>query len=363
MKCTDKFQRLACIDFLRGLDMFFLVGAGDVLRHFFGAFHSETFRSVLYQLDHHWTGFTAWDIIMPLFLFTSGLSMPFSFEKFLASGHTRKQLYGKIFKRFLILFVLGWIAQGRLLDLNINTFHIYCNTLHSIAFGYLITAVIVLNINKLKSQIIVAMSLVVTYGLLLHFAGGGDFSKEGNFAMRIDKLLLGRFIDGTHQYTWVLSSLGFGATVLSGYFAGYALKQGFTVNKTLKTLIVTGVALIASGLLLSLQSPIIKPIWSPSMILLSSGICYLLLAFCFLITDVGRFNGWWVTGLKIFGMNSIVAYMIHTTIRLRGISEYLLHGFEQFTGAFFPAIVSLGEFALLFFILWHLYKQKIFIKV
>jgi len=363
MTQNGKFQRLACIDVLRGFDMFFLVGAGDILRNFFGAFHSDALNPVLYQLDHHWTGFTAWDIIMPLFLFTSGLSMPFSFSKYLGTGHTKAQLYGKIIKRFVILFVLGWIAQGNLLDLNINTFHIYCNTLHSIAFGYLITSLIVLNISKLKPQLVIAASLVVVYWLLLHFAGGGDFSKEGNFAMRVDKLLLGRFIDGTHQYTWTLSSLGFGATVIAGYFAGHILKQGFSAGKTLKALSIIGISLVAGGLLLSLQSPMIKPIWSPSMILLSGGICYLLLALSYLITDKWQFNGWWVTGLRIFGLNSIVAYMFHSAIPLRGIARTLLHGFEQFTGDFYPTVVVTGEFALLFLILWHLYRQKIFIKV
>ncbi|MDR2765192.1 MAG: DUF5009 domain-containing protein, partial [Tannerella sp.] len=67
MASTNVTERLAAIDVLRGFDMFFLVGAGDVLRRFFRAFHSEATNGVLYQLDHvEWTGFTAWDIIMPL---------------------------------------------------------------------------------------------------------------------------------------------------------------------------------------------------------------------------------------------------------------------------------------------------------
>ncbi|MDR2147786.1 MAG: DUF5009 domain-containing protein, partial [Tannerella sp.] len=213
MKDTAQIEqsRLKSIDVLRGFDMFFLVGAGDILRNFFGAFHSESLQPVLNQLEHNWLGFTAWDIIMPLFLFTSGLSMPFSFEKYL-SNHTKKQLYIKVLKRFFLLFLLGWIAQGNLLDLDINTFHVYCNTLHAIAFGYLITSIIVLNIRKLKIQIAVSALLVLVYWALLGFApvpgyGSGNFTPEGNFAMYIDKLVLGRFIDGTY-YTWVLSSLG-----------------------------------------------------------------------------------------------------------------------------------------------------------
>ena len=368
MNQNNKYERLAAIDVLRGFDMFFLVGAGDILRRFFRAFDTESLKPVMYQLDHaQWIGFTAWDIIMPLFLFTSGLSMSFSFEKYIGQGHTVKQLHLKVFRRFALLFLLGWIAQGRLLDLNIETFHIYCNTLHAIAFGYLITSLIVLNMPKLGKQIIAACSLLVAYWLFLMFApvpgvGRGALTPEGNFAIYLDRLVLGRFDDGTH-YTWVLTSLGFAVTVISGYFAGIILKKDVGHNHKLKLLSVIGVSLIAGGLLLDLQMPIIKKIWSCSMILHSSGICYLLLALSYLLTDKLKLTGWWVTGFRVFGLNSITAYMLYTTFGLDRISRTLLHGFEQYTGAFYPFVISLGAFAILWFIIHHMYKYKIFLKV
>ena len=368
MKPADKFERLAAIDVLRGFDMLFLVGAGDILRNFFRAFDSELLSPVMYQLSHaQWTGFTMWDIIMPLFLFTSGLSMPFSFDKFIQQGHNRAQLYVKVLKRFGILFVLGWIAQGNLLDLNPDTFHIYCNTLHAIAFGYLITSFIVINIHKLKIQIFMAALLVLVYWLLLMFVpvpgyGSGILTPEGNFALFIDHTVLDRFDDGT-QYTWLITSLGFAATVISGYFAGVILKKNTGHDKKLKLILITGVILVSAGLLWSLQMPMIKKIWSCSMILFSSGICYLLLALSYLLTDKMKITGWWVTGLRVLGLNSIAAYMLFTTFGLGRISRNLLHGFEQYTDAFYPFIVSLGEFAILWLILYHLYRHKIFLKV
>ncbi|MDR1860484.1 MAG: DUF5009 domain-containing protein [Bacteroidales bacterium] len=357
--------RLASIDVLRGFDMFFLVGAGEVLRDFFAGFKSEALTPVLEQLDHHWGGFTAWDIIMPLFLFTAGLSIPFSFSKFMAqkagTGRANALLWRKIIKRFCILFVLGWIAQGNLLAFDLSKFHIYCNTLHSIAFGYLITAIIVLNIKNIKGQLIAGGALVAVYWACLTF--GGDFSQDGNLAIRIDRAVLGRFDDGTN-YTWLLSSLGFSATVISGYFAGYILKRGMEAVRTLKWLTVTGCALIGAGLLWTLQTPMIKHIWSPSMILFSSGICFLLLALSFLLTDKLHLKGRWVTGLRIFGMNSIAAYMLHQVFHnFKGDARQLLYGLSQFTGDFYPAVVSLGGFALLFGILAFMYRHEIFIKV
>jgi len=348
--------------------MFFLVGAGDILRRLFRAIDSDALQPALYQLSHaKWVGFTSWDVIMPLFLFTSGLSMPFSFDKFIRQGHTKAQLYGKILKRFCLLFLLGWIVQGRLLDLNLDTFHVYCNTLHSIAFGYLVTSLIILNIGKLSMQLVAGASLIAVYWLLMSFVpvpgfGSGVFTPEGNLAIYIDHAVFGRFDDGT-QYTWLISSLGFGATVFSGYYAGRILKQPLEQNQKLKLLTLIGAGLIIGGLLWSLQMPIIKKIWSCSMILFSSGICFLLLALSYLITDKWKVDSWWTRGFRMLGLNAIAAYMLYNVFSLDRVSRNLLHGLEQYVGDFFPFFVSLGQFSILFFIIWHMYKYKIFLKV
>ena len=362
------YERLSCIDVLRGFDMFFLVGAGDVLRHLFNAFNSDILQPVQYQLSHaDWIGFTAWDIIMPLFLFTSGLSMPFSFDKFIRQGRTKAQLYGKILKRFCLLFLLGWIVQGNLLDLSLNTFHVYCNTLHAIAFGYLITSLIILNIRKTSMQLTAGASLVVVYGLLMTFVpvpgfGSGVFTPEGNWAIHIDRVVFGRFDDGT-QYTWLLTGLGFGATVFSGYYAGRILQKPLKQSQKLKLLIFIGIGLIAGGLLWSLQMPVIKKIWSCSMILFSSGICYLLLALSYLITDQWKIDSWWTRGFRMLGLNAIAAYLLYNVFSLDSVATYWMHGLKPYVGAYFPFVVSLCQFGILFFIIRHLYKHKIFLKV
>jgi len=365
---TAKFERLASIDVLRGFDMFFLVGAGDIFRRLFMAIDSDVLQPVHNQLVHvDWIGFTAWDIIMPLFLFTAGLSMPFSFDKFIKQGHTKTQLYTKVLKRFLLLFLLGWIVQGRLLDLSLDSFHVYCNTLHAIAFGYLITALIILNIGKLSMQLIAGASLVAIYWLLMTFVptpsfGSGVFTPEGNLAIYIDHAVFGRFDDGT-QYTWLLTSLGFGATVFSGYYAGQILKKPLEQNQKLKLLSFIGAGLIIGGLLWSIQMPIIKKIWSCSMILFSSGICFLLLALSYLITDKWKIDSWWTRGLRMLGLNAIAAYMLYNVFSLDKMAKYLVQGLEQYMGDYFPFCVSLCQFSILFFIIWHMYKHKIFLKV
>ena len=362
-------NRLACIDILRGFDMFFLVGAGEVLRRLIRGFDSPALEPLYRQFQHvNWEGFVAWDLIMPLFLFTSGLSMPFSFGKLLASGYTKAKIYAKVLKRFCILFFLGWIAGGNLLDLKPDTFLIYSNTLQSIAFGYLITALIVLNCKKVSVQLSIGVSLVVVYWALLAFApvpgvGRGVITPDGNFAMYIDRLVFGSLMNPKSQYTWMLSSLAFGATVFSGYYAGLMLKEKIANRKKLIRLVLVGIVLIVAGLLLDLHQPIVKKIWSSAMVLFSSGICFLLLALSFLITDMMKIDSWWTRGLRIYGLNAITAYMIHQCLQLRSIAQYLMHGFEQYTGTFYPMIVALCQFGILFFILNHMYKHKIFLKI
>lgn len=362
-------ERLASIDVLRGFDMFFLVGAGDILRRLIRGIDSDALAPVYHQLTHvQWEGFTAWDIIMPLFLFTSGLSMPFSFGKLFRQGYTKAKIYGKVLKRFCLLFLLGWIVQGHLLDLDPDTFQIYCNTLHSIAFGYLITSLIVLNINKESLQLAIGASLVVVYWALMTFVpvpgvGSGVLTPDGNLAMYIDRAVFGKFMNPDTQYTWLLTSLAFGATVFSGYYAGLMLKRQIEPNRKLMQLTLVGVGLVVAGLLWSLQMPIIKKIWSSSMVLFSSGICFLLLALSYLFTDKMKIDSWWTRGLRIFGLNAIASYMLYSVFSLDKMATYWVHGLEQYTGAFFPFFVSLCQFGILYFIIRHMYKYKIFLKV
>ena len=362
-------ERLASIDVLRGFDMLFLVGAGDILRRLIKGFDSAALDPIYYQLTHvDWVGFTAWDIIMPLFLFTSGLSMPFSFGKLFKLGYTKGKIYAKVLKRFCLLFLLGWLVQGHLLDLSIDKFQIYCNTLHSIAFGYLITALIMMNIRKISLQLVVGVSLVVVYWLLLTFVpvpgyGRGVFTPDGNLAMYIDRAVFGRFMSPTTQYTWLLTSLAFGATVFSGYYAGLMLKEKETPNRKLIRLTLVGIGLIVIGQLWSIQMPIIKKIWSPSMVMHSSGICFLLLALAYLLTDKLKIESWWTMMFRVLGMNAITAYMLNSIFGLNRTSALLLRGLEQYTGDFFPMFVSLGQFGILYFIIHHMYKHKIFLKV
>lgn len=107
---------MASLDILRGFDLFLLVFFQPVLVEFGQQINASWLNAVLYQFDHEiWNGFRFWDLIMPLFLFMTGVSMPFSFEKYIVTKGNKSVLYKRIFRRVVLLFILGGIVQGNFL--------------------------------------------------------------------------------------------------------------------------------------------------------------------------------------------------------------------------------------------------------
>ena len=80
----NKNKRLLSLDVLRGLDLMLLVGLQPLLRAFLIELDCEQLNStILYHLDHaEWEGLRIWDLVMPLFLFMSGVTMPYSLPKY-----------------------------------------------------------------------------------------------------------------------------------------------------------------------------------------------------------------------------------------------------------------------------------------
>lgn len=180
--------RLASLDILRGFDLFLLLFFQPVFYRLGKVLGWEWLDPILHQFEHEaWVGFRFWDLIMPLFLFMAGASMPFSFAKFKADPD-KKRIYKKVIRRFVILFLLGMVVQGNLLGLDPSHIYFYVNTLQAIATGYLIAAIIILNCS-IKTQFIATVSLLVIYTLPMMFCG--DYTLEGNFAYKVDTLLMG----------------------------------------------------------------------------------------------------------------------------------------------------------------------------
>lgn len=350
-------ERLESLDILRGADMFLLLFIGPILRAVCKAVPGGV-AWLSTQLNHvSWEGFVLWDIIMPLFLFMSGITIPFSMAKYREGLRPDGKFYLKLLRRLFLLFFLGWIVQGNLLQWDWKTFHPFANTLQAIAVGYVITALLFVHF-KPKWQIVAAVLLFAAYWIAFACTGMNTNPQE-NVAMVVDKAVLGCHRDGVewaadgvswrfmkrYQYTWVLSSLNFAVTVLMGCFAGQLLRNSKS-KPGFRALFLAGIGigLVVIGLLLNPVFPIIKKIWSSTMTLYSGGICFLLVALTYYIVDVLK----WRKGLawlKIYGMNAITAYCIGEMLSYDTLPQ------------------AIGNALLVFFLLLIMYRKKLFIKI
>ena len=373
-------RRLESLDALRGMDLLFLVAISDLVEELAEVIDTPWMSSVMECFTHKkWEGFSPWDLVMPLFMFMAGVAIPFALSKYKEHlGGSSKQLYLRLGKRVLLLWLFGMMVQGNLLALDPHRIYLFTNTLQAIAVGYFFSAIIYLH-TSWKTQIGIAAGLLLAFWGAMEFItiggyGGGDYTPNGNLAEGIDNFVLGRFrdtaqvIDGevvvkaSYTYTWILSSLNFVVTVLSGVLAGEALKSGRNKYTKVSLLLIAGVAMVALGWTWDFVHPVIKHIWTGSMVLVSSGYCFLLMGIFYLWIDCLGYNKH-LTLLKVYGMNSITAYVVSHVISLRSISKSLFFGLEQYVGDYYGFIIQLSNVTILFLILYILYRNKIFLRV
>jgi predicted acyltransferase len=359
-------DRIVSVDALRGFDMFWIAGGGPLVMEFFRLFSNPLPPGLERHFDHvEWEGFVGWDLIMPLFMFIVGVAMPFSVGKRVARGDSRGSIYRKVLWRTLVLFVLGIAAQGNLLAFDLSKLHLYCNTLQAIAAGYLISSIALVEL-PVRWQTALVGALLLLYWLLMALipvpgVGRGVYTPDGNLAMWIDKCLLGRFQDGT-TYTWILSSLAFGATVLIGVLAGHLLRLRLPGPRKVVLLVVSGLGCLLAGWIWGFSFPIIKHIYSSSMVLWASGWCLLLLALFYGVIDVLGFKRW-AFPFTVVGMNAIVAYLAPDFIAFKFSSEAIFGGLAKHLGAFGNVLLAFGAFGILWVVLYYLYRNRTFVRI
>ena len=369
--------RLVSLDALRGFDMIWIIGGENVIHHLAKATDMPLFNAFAVQMRHQaWEGFHFYDLIMPLFLFMVGMSIPFSLSNRLAKGESKKRIYFHSFKRAIILFLLGMVCQCNLLAFDPDKLYIIHDTLQSIAIGYFFSIVIYTTL-KPEKQLLLTFGLLLFYWCILRFVPvpgheAGILTPESNIAKYVEQLVFGRFDDAPAPYAWFLGSLGFVATVMTGVFAGSIVRlkqlkivffksENILVHKTI-ALAGVGLVLVLSGQLISLWYPIIKAIWNPTFVLFSSGLSFLLMALFYYIIDVKGYQRW-AFWLKVIGMNSIAVYMSVHLIDFEGIANNIIYGTEQFVGVYYSTIKTIAGLLIIYGLLYFMYKKSVFIKV
>ncbi|MGL4229566.1 MAG: acyltransferase family protein [Tannerellaceae bacterium] len=368
--------RLESLDILRGLDLFFLVAIQPVFMRFAQVMGKESFfYKIFNSLFTHveWEGFHLWDQVMPLFLFMTGTSIPYAFAKYKEAGVWDKRIiFSRVLKRVFFLWVLGAIVQGNLLSFNLQSLYLYTDTLQAIAAGYLFSVIFYL-LFPFRWLIIIFFILPICYTIGMQITGG--YLPGENIAEQIDRSILDRFLYGAvvadngavifadwYHISWIYSTLNFTATVISGVIIGYILRTNISEQSKLNYLATAGAVCLILSFGLSFVEPIIKRLWTSSMLFLSSGISIILMLFSYYYIDVKK-NGKGIRWLKIYGMNSILAYMLYFTFDTTSLRTFWLHGLKQYFGDFYIVLFEFIHVAIVYLILYYCYRKNIFIKI
>ena len=361
-------ERVTSLDALRGFDMFWIMGGEMILQGLDKVYHNRFTEFLKVQTEHvEWTGFHFYDIIMPLFLFMVGISLVFSLRKRIGSGSSDKSIWMHAIRRIAILWICGMAVQGNLLSYDLNQIKLYSNTLQAIACGYLVATLLVLYLPVIW-QLLSTVGLLLLYWAILVLipVGGnpiGTFTMENNAALSFDHWVLGSFHDGL-QYTWILTSLGFSATVMLGVFCGYLLQSSATQQTKLKRFLAIGVALIVLALIWDHWHPIIKKVWTGSFTLFAGGISILMLAFFYLVIDIlkVRIGMQW---LIVLGSNAIFGYVTWNLLEhgFTTISGIFLEGLRPAIDDWYQTLSYFGAFMVIYLLMRYMYKNKTFIKI
>ncbi len=363
-------KRLESLDVLRGFDMFWIIGGGSLIVSLYKDAGIQWLSTLAEQMQHvKWEGFHFEDLIFPLFMFISGVAIPYSVLAKAEKGVSRSSLLAKIVRRALILVVLGIVYNGALKgefkDVR------FASVLAQIGLAYMFAAIIFLYTSTWKTRLLWFSGILAFIAILQLFVpvpgfGAGLLDPVGGINAWLDGLLLpGRLNNDTYDPEGVLCIVSAITVTMAGGFAGSILRDGKPASMR-KTLILSGIGagLILIALLLSPVYPIIKRIWTVPFDLLTAGISFLLLGLFYFVIDVMK----WTSGraapiaffFKVIGMNSITIYMANNLINFNYTSGRLLGWLSAYWGIW---VIILGVIILEWLLLYFLYKKKIFLKV
>lgn len=360
-------ERLLSLDALRGFDMFWITGGGYLVTVMAQYSSAGWLQTIAEQMDHvPWTGFRFFDLIFPLFMFISGIAIPFALIAKLERKVPQAELVKKAFKRAVILVLLGLVYNGVFSNGFENPR--LASVLGQIGIAYFFAALITIYSKSFKIRLYWLGGLLAGIAIIQLLVpvpgfGAGVLTPEGSINGYIDRLLLpGRLYGVTFDPEGLLCIVSAITVTLMGSVAGHFLRDKHTNDRhKLKMLSLTGVSAIVLALLLSTFYPIIKACWTVPFNLLTSGIGFLLIALFYYIIDV---KGWkkWSFFFRVIGMNSIFIYLLYDLVDVGRTSKFLF-GWTVLWGEFGQIVSIVGGIMLVWSLLYYMYKKNIFLKV
>ena len=363
---TEPEKRLYSLDALRGFDMFWITGGGGlaiILSQMTGAGWLE------HQMHHvDWAGFQFEDLIFPLFMFIAGVAIPFSVKGKLEKNVPKRKLFWKVFQRMVVLILLGILYNGTFRR-GFGDDGRIASVLGQIGIGYFFAAVIVIYFESFRSRLIWLGGILVGIGIVQLLIpvpgfGAGVLTPEGCINGYLDRLFLpGKLHGGTYDPEGILCSLSATGITLMGTIAGNILRKKKTTDwQKIGYLTAAGAGLIILALVISPFYPIIKKCWTSTFNLLTGGISFLLIAFFYMVIDHWGFRKW-AFYFRIIGMNSIFVYLFTRIVDVKTVTEFFLGWLALPLGETGALLLSVGGLAIVWLLLYYMYKKKIFLRV
>lgn len=418
------------LDALRGFDMFWILG-GDFVVTTAGKMSGSNdqtwtlFGWLASQFQHKaWDGFAFYDLIFPLFVFISGVSVVFSLAKE-TQQHGRAGALQRVLRRAALLFVLGVFYSGGLTkewpDIRV------LGVLQRIALAYLGAGLIFCFVgSRMKALAGVVAGILVGYWALMNFVPirdialdkaklaelaekssdslgaialmsetnpsaaknspawrkaeelfekttattTGQFGPGHNLVNHLDfQFLPGRKYDLFYEPEGVLSTLPAVATCLLGVLAGVWLRrEDFCDKWKVIYLLSFGALAVIAGFAWGISFPVVKKLWTSSFVLVAGGYSAMLLAAFYQVVDVWQWRTWCQPFLWI-GTNSITIYVANNLLQFRSVATRLVGGDVKkaldttIADGAGNLVIALAGFTLIFAFVNFLYRRKIFLRL
>ena len=371
-------QRFLALDVFRGMTICFMIIVNTP---------GNGATSYAPLLHANWNGFTPTDLVFPSFMFAVGNAMSFVMLKW--GRLSQSQVLAKVFKRTLIIFLLGFLMywfpfvhyndQHQLVGNPFDHTRVM-GVLQRIALGYCFASLMVLYLKPKPIFMLSVILLLAYWVILLLFGDTADpYNMMTNAGTKLDLWLLGQ----DHLYhgegvpfdpEGVLSTMPAIVNVSFGYLAGKWIQQKGKEYEGLAKLLLAGALLVALALGWDRFFPINKKLWTSSFVLLTVGIDCIILASLIYVTDFLQHRKW-AYFFEVFGKNPLFIYLLSEVIAI--LFWFFLVGENYqpvyqwiFQNIFKPAGMYFGSFLFAISIMlvcwlvgYFMDKRKIYIRV
>jgi predicted acyltransferase len=365
--------RSRSLDVLRGLTLALMIIVNMSISE------DKSYAPLLHAV---WHGLTLTDLVFPTFLFVVGTALSFTLEQYQRLGDAA--VLQKIFRRSALIFLCGYLlywfpffdidkAGGwSLLPLAKTRI---LGVLQRIALCYGLACLL---LHYAREKVVIGFCLVAllaNWWLLWAF---GDYTLQGNAALKLDLLILGE----SHMYRGegipfdpegLLGTLPATVNVLAGYFAGRFVRARGASYEAIAKLLMAGALCIVLALSWSSMLPLNKKLWTSSYVLCAVGIDLALLAVLVYLIDLRKLRvGTYF--FEVFGKNTLFIYLFAEVLMSIGwiahvgklaLFDWLYeNGFQWWAGdkngsLAFAVVFMLG----CWLVGWAMDKKRVYIKL